>query len=142
MIEYADGYVYINGQGYIIDISNEKAEVPIIIGYSTEATNFILGNRLNNDDLKRLEVANRIIETANSNEILSLITKIDISNEENYAIILQSEGKAVYLGDCSDLTTKMAMLKAMLIETEGQEGEIFLDINIGNQKPRFKKNIL
>ena len=87
------GYVYINGQGYIIDISNEKAEVPIIIGYSTEATNFILGNRLNNDDLKRLEVANRIIETANSNEILSLITKIDISNEENYAIILQSEGK-------------------------------------------------
>ena len=69
MIEYADGYVYINSQGYMMDISNERKEVPILIGYSTDINNIAIGNRLNIEDLNKLQVENDIIEVSNSNEI-------------------------------------------------------------------------
>lgn len=141
MLEYADGYVYVNSQGYMIDISKDKKEVPIIIGYSTENTDIAIGNRLKNEDLKGIEMANKIVEVANSNEITSLITKIDISNSKNYTLILETEGKKIYLGDCSDLTTRIARAKAIIEKTEGKEGEIFLDGNTSTENPRFKENV-
>ena len=141
MIEYADGYVYINSQGYMMDISNERKEVPILIGYSTDINNIAIGNRLNIEDLNKLQVANDIIEVSNSNEITSLITKIYISNEENYTLILESQAKTIYLGDCSDLNTRIARAKAVLEQTEGKEGEIFIDGNTATQNPRFREKI-
>ena len=141
MLEYADGYVYVNSQGYMIDISKDKKEVPIIIGYSTENTDIAIGNRLKNEDLKGIEMANKIVEVANSNEITSLITKIDISNSKNYTLILETEGKKIYLGDCTDLTTRIARAKAIIEKTAGKEGEIFLDGNTSTENPRFKENV-
>ncbi len=141
MLEYADGYVYVNSQGYMIDISKDKKEVPIIIGYSTENTDIAIGNRLKNEDLKGIEIANKIVEVANSNEITSLITKIDISNSKNYTLILETEGKKIYLGDCTDLTTRIARAKAIIEKTAGKEGEIFLDGNTSTENPRFKENV-
>lgn len=141
MIEYADGYVYINSQGYMIDISKEKKEVPIIIGYSTENTSIEVGNRLSNEDLERLQVANKIIKETDSNEITNLVTKINISNDKNYTLILESQGKTIYLGNCSDITTRIARLKAILEKTEGEEGEIFIDGNLSTDLPRFRKNV-
>lgn len=141
MLEYADGYVYVNSQGYMIDISKDKKEVPIIIGYSTENTDIAIGNRLKNEDLKGIEMANKIVEVANSNEITCLITKIDISNSKNYTLILETEGKKIYLGDCTDLTTRIARAKAIIEKTAGKEGEIFLDGNTSTENPRFKENV-
>lgn len=141
MLEYADGYVYVNSQGYMIDISKDKKEVPIIIGYSTENTDIAIGNRLKNEELKGIEMANKIVEVANSNEITSLITKIDISNSKNYTLILETEGKKIYLGDCTDLTTRIARAKAIIEKTAGKEGEIFLDGNTSTENPRFKENV-
>ena len=141
MLEYADGYVYVNSQGYMIDISKDKKEVPIIIGYSTENTDIAIGNRLKNEDLKGIEMANKIVEVANSNEITSLIIKIDISNSKNYTLILETEGKKIYLGDCTDLTTRIARAKAIIEKTAGKEGEIFLDGNTSTENPRFKENV-
>ena len=50
LIEYASGYAYVSSQGYIIDISDEKKEVPILQGYSTDISEIKLGNRLNTED--------------------------------------------------------------------------------------------
>lgn len=36
MLEYAGSYAYINNQGYILEISEEKLQVPIIVGYKTK----------------------------------------------------------------------------------------------------------
>ena len=141
LIEYASGYAYVSSQGYIIDISDVKKEVPILQGYSTDISEIKLGNRLNTEDLNKLNLTNDVVNVAESNEILNLITKIDISNQDNYVLILESEGKKVYLGDCSDLVTRIARLKAIITETAGKAGEIFIDGNTATQNPIFRENI-
>lgn len=141
MLEYADGYVYVNSQGYMLDLTADRKEVPIITGCTTETADMIVGNRMKVEDLKRLSTANKIVKEASSNEIANLITKIDISDEENYKLILETEGKTVYLGNCSDITTRIARLKAVLEKTAGKEGEIFIDGNTASQNPIFRERI-
>lgn len=141
MLEYADGFVYVNSQGYMIDLSGERKEIPILTGCITETANMIVGNRIDIEDLNKLSTANKIMKEANSNEIDSIITKIDISDEENYKLIIESEGKTVYLGNCSDITTRIARLKAVLEKTGGREGEIFIDGNTASQNPIFRERI-
>lgn len=97
MLQFADSYVYINNQGYMLEISNEKLEIPILIGFTTDLSNIKAGNRINVEDLKKMDMVIKIYEAAKSNGLGELITKIDISNEKNYSIILEKEGKKVYL---------------------------------------------
>jgi cell division protein FtsQ len=139
MIEYGSSYVYINNQGYILEISSEKLDVPIIQGAETE--NFELGSRLCTNDLQKLEVAIKIIEVANNNDIGSLITRIDIENSEEYKIQFESEEKIAYLGDESDLTTKILNIKAILEREEGIAGEIFVDMDLKSSYPVFRQSV-
>lgn len=138
MLQFADSYVYINNQGYMLEISNEKLNLPILIGLTTDLSNIKAGNRINVEDLKKMEMVIKIYETAKSNDLGDLITKIDISNEKNYTIILETEGKTVYLGDCSDLNTRILYLKSILEASEGKNGEIFLNIDLNSQNPYFR----
>lgn len=39
MLQFADSYVYINNQGYMLEISNEKLDIPILIGFTTDLSN-------------------------------------------------------------------------------------------------------
>ena len=89
MLQFADSYVYINNQGYMLEISNEKLEIPILIGITTDLSNIKAGNRMNTEDLKKMDMVINIFETASSNEIGNLITKIDISDDRNYTLILE-----------------------------------------------------
>ena len=114
MLQFADSYVYINNQGYMLEISNEKLDNPILIGFTTDLSNIKAGNRINVDDLKKLQMVIKIYEIAKTNDLGELISKIDISNDKNYTLILDSEQKTVYLGDCSNLNTKMLYLKSIL----------------------------
>ena len=57
-----------------------------------------------------METIIKIVETANINEVGQYITKIDVSDEDNYTLILEREQKTVYLGDGSDLNTRMLYL--------------------------------
>ena len=118
-------YAYINNQGYILEKSSEILELPQITSFKTE--DFTPGGRLCNDDLEKLEVVLRIMETANSNGIGKLITKIDIENGNDFKIRLESEKKTVYLGDASDINTKMLYIKANIEDEKGVEGELFMD---------------
>lgn len=138
MLQFADSYVYINNQGYMLEISNEKLDIPILIGFTTDLSNIKAGNRINVEDLKKMDIVIKIFEAAKSNGFGELITKIDISNEKNYTIILESEGKTVYLGDCSDLNTRILYLKSILEASEGKTGEIFLNIDLNSQNAYFR----
>ena len=138
MLQFADSYVYINNQGYMLEISNEKLNVPILIGFTTDLSNIKAGNRINVTDLNKMNMVIKIYETAKSNELGELITKIDISNEKNYAIILENEGKTVYLGDCSELNTRILYLKSILETLQGKSGELFLNVDLNSQEAYFR----
>ena len=139
MLQVADSYIYINNQGYMLDISVEKINVPIIVGFKTDLSNVQAGNRLDVEDLKQMETIIKIVETANLNEIGSLITKIDVSNDKNYTLVLESEQKTVYLGDCSNLNTRMLYLSGILSQTRNLAGEIFLDMDLNTEDAYFRE---
>lgn len=141
MLQFADSYVYINNQGYMLEISNEKLEVPVLVGFTTDLSNITAGNRLNKEDLEKMNIVIKIYEIAKINNLANLITKIDISNEKNYTIILKSEGKTVYLGDGSDLNARMIHLITILEKTKGKKGEIFLNVDLNTQKTYFRESV-
>lgn len=85
-----------------------------------------------------MDMVIKIYEAAKSNDLGNLVTKIDISNEKNYTIILESEGKKVYLGDCSYLNTRILYLKSILEKTAGKKGEIFLNVDLNSQNVYFR----
>ena len=136
MLQVADSYVYINNQGYILEISNERLNIPILAGTTTDLINIKPGNRINEDDLKKMNTVIKIFEIAKSNDLSDLITKIDISDTKNYIIILENEGKKVYLGDCSDsdLNTKMLYLKSIIDASQGRAGDVYLNVDLNSQK--------
>jgi len=141
MLEYVNSYVYINNQGYMLEISNEKIDKPIIVGISTSSEQIKPGNRLSENDLINLENVLKIMESATSNEIERLITKIDITNLNNYILTLETEGKTVRLGDISDIHTKMLHIKAILEKEAGIEGEIIVDTVSKDSESRFVQKI-
>lgn len=141
MLQFGNGYVYINNQGYMLEISSEKLNLPIISGFSTPQENLVEGNRLIQEDLEKLETVIRIISSAQSNGIANLITSIDISDANNYTLYLESEKKTVYLGDCSNLGTRILYLVGILENEKEHEGEIFINMNLNTDYPFFREKV-
>lgn len=141
MLEYANMYAYINNQGYILEISEEALQVPIIVGYSTKEEDIKLGNRLNEEDLEKLQTVLKITESANVNNISELITRIDISNKQNYTLILESEKKTIYIGDASNLSHRIPYIRAVIQDTLGLEGEIFANGDLNTREVFFREKI-
>ena len=141
MLEYGNSYVYINNQGYILEISPIKLDSPIIKGYVTPLEDVKPGNRLGKDDLERLEVVLKILETAQAAGLEKLITQINIKNKKDYVMVLESEDKTVYLGNCIDLSTQMLYIKEMLQREKGIEGEFFVDMDLNSGNPVFREKV-
>lgn len=138
MLQFADSYVYINNQGYMLEISTEKLELPIITGFKTDLSNIKAGDRLEVDDLKKLDTVIKIVETANANGIGNLITKIDISSSRNYIIELAGENKTAHLGDCSNLNTRMLLLKTIIEQEKGNAGTAYIDMDVNTGRVYFR----
>lgn len=141
MIEYGNAYVYINNQGYILEVSSQKLEVPIIQGAETNAEELVPGNRLCNNDLEKMSTVIKIMELAASNEIANLITRIDIENSKNYKIVFESEQKVAYLGDETDLNTKILSIKSILEKEKNVAGEIFVNMDLKKNYPTFRQSV-
>jgi cell division protein FtsQ len=138
MLQFADSFVYINNQGYILEISNERIDTPIIVGFKTDLNNIKPGNRVDIEDLKQLNMVIKIIGICEDNDITGVVTKVDVSNPKNYTLILEGQGKTVYLGDGNELTSRILYLKAILESSEGKEGIIFLNVDLNTQKAYFR----
>ena len=141
MLTFANAYVYLNNQGYILEVSQTKLNVPIITGFLTKEEDIHPGNRLCEEDLQRLEQALQITKSAESNDILNLITSINIEDKQDYILELKSEKKTVHMGDNSNLSTKMLYIISILEENKGVEGEIFVNTELNNKGAIFRKKI-
>lgn len=141
MITYGNSYVYINGQGYMLEISSEYKELPILMGIKTEEESIETGKRLCNEDLQKLTTVLKIMEFSENAEIFDLITAIDISDQNDYKIILDKEEKTIYLGDCSMLEERLIWAKTILNKEKGIPGEIFVNMNLNEGDPRFKERV-
>ena len=141
MITYGNAYVYINNQGYILEISKEYQELPILKGIKTTDEEIEVGKRLCNEDLQKLTTVLKIMEVANSEGLLNLITYIDIENIQDYKFIMDSEEKTVYLGDCSSLDERMLWVKSILEKEKGIAGEIIVNMDLNIDKPFFRERV-
>ena len=141
-IDYMGKYAYINTQGYILEISNDSRNMPIIQGATTNEEEIVPGSRLNDEDLRRLEQVIKIMNATKDSGLDGQVTSIDISDENEYSIYLNEEKKRVYLGDASNLSNKMLYVKAIMEQEKGKEGEIFLDGDLNNGfNPYFREKV-
>lgn len=138
MLKFANGYVYINNQGYMLEISQEPLELPIIIGIKTPIEDIKEGNRLGVEDLKELENIIKIMEIAKTTSVGDIITEIDISDIENYKIIIPSENKTVDFGELTNINIKMLKIEYIIEQEKGKEGEIYFQ---GTEKAVFREKV-
>lgn len=137
MIQIANSYMYIDNQGYMLEVSKEKLEVPTLIGINTKEEDIKVNNRLCEADLDKLNKVLEIYKTASSTEIDKLISQIDISDKTNYKLILDSEKKNVYLGEATDLLNKFTWVKKTLETEKGKKGDIYANRDLNSQPVYF-----
>lgn len=138
MIKVEKGYAYINNQGYILEISSEELEVPIITGLKTPSEEIKPGNRLNVEDLKKLENIIKIMEIAKNTTVANIITEFDVSNEDNYKLVIPSEGKTIQFGNLNNINVKILKIESILEKEKGREGEIYFQ---GEEKTVFREKV-
>lgn len=126
MLQRENDYVYINNQGYILEISQTPLDLPIIRGNKTQEST--PGGRLEVDDLKKLDTVIQIMESAKSNGINEIITTIDISDGNNFILEIPSENKTVQFGDGTDINVKILWIVALVEKEKGIAGEIVLNV--------------
>lgn len=143
MLVYGNAYVYINNQGYILEITSEKGDYPILTGFKTPTNQLVAGNRLTEEDLEKLNDVLKIMEATSSGEskIGNLITEINISDSSNYILTLSKEKKQVYLGDVTDLSTKILWLNQFIEREKKNEGIIYLNMNLNEDMPYFRESV-
>jgi hypothetical protein len=56
-----------------------------------------------------------------------------MTDEKEYTLSLESERKTVYLGDCSELNTRILYMKAIIEKEKENAGNIYInaDLNSG-----------
>lgn len=141
ILEYGNGYVLVNNQGYMLEISSIKLDLPILTGTITSKEEYKEGNRLNKEDLVKLGTVIKIMDAAKNKEISNLITGINISDENNYILYLETEKKTAYLGDCTYLETRMDRLAKIIEMEKGIEGEIFVDRDVNKYDAYFRESV-
>ena len=123
-IKYSNGYIYLNNQGYILEINEENKDVPVIKGISTIDNNIQVGQRLGNEDLIKLDTVLKIVNYIRYNNVESNLTSIDVTDASNYTLNFDEEGKTAYLGDSSSITEKMTLVANILKAEKGKKGTI------------------
>lgn len=127
--EYNDNYVYLDKQGYVLELNEKRKDTIIIEGLETTKGAITEGQRLNNDDLLKLDTVLKLVNCCKYNSIQNEITSINVSDTNNYTINFDNGEKTAYLGNNTKLNEKVLSLKQVLEKEEGNKGEIFVDEN-------------
>ena len=134
-VDFLGKYAYINTQGYILEISEDSKQKIVLQGIKTPEEQVIVGNRLNEEDLNKLEDVIKIMSVAKEYNLDTKITSIDINNKNEYSIYLEEEKKKAHLGDSSNLSNKMLYVNAIIEKERGKAGDIFVN---GDLNDKFK----
>ncbi len=140
-LQLAGSYVYIDRQGYVLEISNQQRQVPIIVGFTTDLSNIKQNDRLSQEDLQKMNMVVKIMETAIHTNLEKLLTRIDVSNEMNYTIYLDTENKIAYLGDGNQLNIRFLYIKKLLEIYQGKSGEIVVNVDLNSEYVYFRESI-
>ena len=138
-IKVINSYVLVDFQGYILEVSSKAAKVPQIEGFKTNQDTLLNGHRLSNEDIESLRTVLRIMETAKNSGVANSISKITITDNE-FVLELKKENKIAYLGNATDLTSRMDYIKIIVDSEKGNTGKIFVNGDINNGfKPYFRE---
>ncbi|MEE0865796.1 MAG: FtsQ-type POTRA domain-containing protein [Clostridia bacterium] len=141
-VDFMGKFMYINSQGYFLELSEDNKNLTIIHGITTEEEKVIPGNRLNNEDLTRLEEVMKIMSSANENGLEGKVTSVDISNKNDYTIYLEEKKKKIHIGNTSNLSNKMLYVLAIMEQEEGKEGDIYVNGDLNNKfQPYFREKV-
>lgn len=139
-INLINSYVYIDKNGYILENSAEKKDVPVIVGLSINENEMMNEKRLKTEDLEKLNDIIKIIDSAKAINVDNLITEINTEDKNNYVLYLESKGKKINIGDTSNLTNKMLYVQKILENEEGKSGTAFIDGDLSTGfKPYFRE---
>ena len=140
--DFLGKYAYIDKQGYILEIAEDNKQKVVLQGVQTPEEQMTVGNRLNSEDLEKLEDIIKITNAAKEYELDTKITSVDINDKNAYSISIQEEGKKAYLGDNTNLSNKMLYVNAIIKEEKGKAGEIFVNGDLNNKfRVYFKESL-
>lgn len=138
-MQYGEGYIYLDKQGYILEINEKSKELTKLIGLESTKEKITVGQRLVKNDLIRLDTVLKIMNYCNYNTIENSITSINVEDINNYIINFGKDKKIAYLGDNTKLNEKILKLKEILEREKGNKGEIFVTQNeINRNRVYFK----
>ena len=141
-VDYVGKYAIINNQGYILEISEDNKGLPIILNSKTAEGEITTNQRLNDEDLEKLEDVLKIMSSAKENNLDTEVTNIDINDKNEYIIYLEQEKKTIHLGDSSNLSNKMLYIVAILEQEKDIEGDIFVNGDLNNKfQPYFREKV-
>lgn len=140
-MQLANSYVYIDKQGYVLEISTQAPQVPVIIGFTTDLSNIKENDQLVQEDLQKMNMVLKIMEMAQNVNLEKLITRIDVSNKMNYTIYLDTENKIAYLGDGSQLNIRFLYVKKLLEYYQGKSGEIVVNVDLNSEYVYFRETV-
>ncbi|MCI8470750.1 MAG: FtsQ-type POTRA domain-containing protein [Clostridia bacterium] len=132
-VDFLGKYAYIDNQGYILEIAEDSKQMPILQGIETPEEQVVEGERLNKEDLEKLEDIIKIMNATKEYDLDSKVTSIDISKKNEYSLYLEQEKKKVYLGDNTNLSNKMLYVNAIIEEEKEKTGEIFANGDLNNK---------
>lgn len=141
-VDFMGKFMYINSQGYFLELSEDSRGLTVIHGITTEEEKVTPGNRMNNDDLNRLEEIMKIMSSATENGLEGKVTSVDISNKNDYTIYLEEKKKKVHIGNTSNLSNKMLYILAIMEQEDGKEGDIYVNGDLNNKfQPYFREKV-
>lgn len=132
-INILNSFAYIDEDGYILEISQEREKLPILKGIKTEETKIEVGKRLIQDDLKVLLTVSKIISSINKTEIKEKPYSINFFKDE-YILILESQNINVYLGNADNLNCRIDAVNKALINLKDQTGDLYADGDFNNNE--------
>ncbi len=138
MLKFGNSYVYINNQGYMLEISEKPLELPTITGYQTSTDYIKEGNRLIVSDLEKLEDIIKIMNSTNGTGLENIITSINIENKNNYILEISSENKIVQFGDATNINIKHLKIQELLEQEKGVPGQIYFQ---DSERTVFKEDV-
>lgn len=138
MLKFANAYVYINNQGYMLEMSETPLELPTIIGFETPTEEIKEGNRLIVEDLKKLEDVIKIMNAISENTLSATIDNIDITEKTNYKLTINSENKIINFGEATNINVKLLKIEEIIQKEKGKEGEIYFQ---NSEKTVFKEKV-
>ena len=136
------GYVCVDNYGYVLDIVSEPIEGIIkVYGYKTPQEEMIVGEKIRQEDIDNFESIYIIKKVAENNEIAGIFSAVDISNNDDYVMYLESENKRVHLGNKNNLDIKMPYVKKIIAKEAGRSGEIYVNMDLNKKNPYFREDV-